>query len=249
MAAEGWIPCLHFVDVFWRPAIAARVRECVPLSLSTGCIRYGTAAARCRRTLLGYMASGLLVQLYERELGPSIDCHKQVELALLGSHLSQINVEVADRISLRTSPGKVTISRSTAASWRAAPVTAQLRMKPKVRSITTCVLSPKTAIGSSGTERSRIGIAQPADLHRPACIGALPYLARLSSSLICAFSARVLRCRGAAAGWHRRSARPWSANCSPGADDRTPRTASRSSRAREPLAKQPDRVLVRRAIV
>jgi len=41
-------------------------------------------------------------------------CHKQldlrslpqVELALLGSHLSQINVEVADRISLRTSPGQ-----------------------------------------------------------------------------------------------------------------------------------------------
>jgi len=49
-------------------------------------------------------------------------------------------------------------------------------------------------------------------------------------------------------GWRRRSARPWSANRSPGADDRTPRTAFRSPRAREPLAKQPDRVLVRRAI-
>jgi hypothetical protein len=45
-------------------------------------------------------ASGFLVQLDKGELGGSVDSDQQVELALLGSHLSKIDVEVADWIRL-----------------------------------------------------------------------------------------------------------------------------------------------------
>ena len=48
--------------------------------------------------------SGLLVQLYEGELRGPVDCDQQIELALLGAHLGKIDVEVADRISLKLLP-------------------------------------------------------------------------------------------------------------------------------------------------
>jgi hypothetical protein len=37
-----------------------------------------------------------LVQLHEGELGRLVVCHQQVELTLLGPHLGQIDMEVAD---------------------------------------------------------------------------------------------------------------------------------------------------------
>jgi len=51
--------------------------------------------------------SGLLVQLNEGELGGPIDRHQQVKLALLGPHLCQIDVEVADRLRLELRPDRL----------------------------------------------------------------------------------------------------------------------------------------------
>ena len=45
-------------------------------------------------------AGGFLMQFDEGELRGSVDGHEKVELALLGAHLGDIDVEVADRISL-----------------------------------------------------------------------------------------------------------------------------------------------------
>ncbi len=52
-------------------------------------------------------ASGLLVQLHEGELRGPVDCHQQVERALLGPHLGEIDVEVADAVRLELRPHRL----------------------------------------------------------------------------------------------------------------------------------------------
>jgi hypothetical protein len=44
--------------------------------------------------------SGLLVQLYEGELGGAIDAHNQVQAPFLGPDLGTVDVEGAERIAL-----------------------------------------------------------------------------------------------------------------------------------------------------
>jgi hypothetical protein len=54
------------------------------------------------RASLGAGASipvSFVVELSESELGRSINRHKQIELALSGLHLGNIDVEIADRIA------------------------------------------------------------------------------------------------------------------------------------------------------
>jgi hypothetical protein len=48
----------------------------------------------------GHAHGGFLVQLDEGELGGPVDRHEQVEPAFLGTDLGNVDVEVADRISL-----------------------------------------------------------------------------------------------------------------------------------------------------
>ena len=50
----------------------------------------------------------LLVQLGEGELGRAVDGHEEVELALLGPDLGNIDVEEADRIALE--PGALRLA-------------------------------------------------------------------------------------------------------------------------------------------
>jgi len=52
----------------------------------------------------GHALRDLLVQLHEGELGGAIDGHQQVEPALLGPDLGDVDVEVADRVSLELAP-------------------------------------------------------------------------------------------------------------------------------------------------
>jgi len=47
--------------------------------------------------------SGAFDQFHEGELRCAVDGDKQIELALGGTHLSQINMEVADRVAPGTS--------------------------------------------------------------------------------------------------------------------------------------------------
>ena len=62
----------------------------------------------------------LLMQLDKGELGGPVDRHEKVELALFGSHLGNIDVEIANRISLEL--GASGLSPSTSGSrempWR-----------------------------------------------------------------------------------------------------------------------------------
>ncbi len=54
--------------------------------------------------------SGLLVQLDEGELGRAVDGDEQVEPALLGAHLGDVDVKEADRVGLEAgAPGPVAV--------------------------------------------------------------------------------------------------------------------------------------------
>jgi len=104
MAAEWQFLCPHLLDVLWRPAIAGGIGEVRPIVGEHGVdpVRHGRR--EMAQEVASDAASGFLVQLHESALGGSVDGHQQVELALLGSNLGEIDVEVADRIRLELLP-------------------------------------------------------------------------------------------------------------------------------------------------
>ena len=58
----------------------------------------------------GNASGGLLVELDEGELRGPVDPNEQIELALLGADLGDVDVKVADRIGLELAPvGLVTL--------------------------------------------------------------------------------------------------------------------------------------------
>ncbi len=52
------------------------------------------------------LSCGLLMQFGEREFRCAVDGHEEMELALLGSDLGNIDVKIADRIGLEGFPGR-----------------------------------------------------------------------------------------------------------------------------------------------
>src|SRR5215510_3306926 len=72
----------------------------IPLSVRTVWILYGTAAIRASRNAAAEVLSSLPDQLHERELAGAIDSDIEVELAFGGLDLGDVDVEIANRISL-----------------------------------------------------------------------------------------------------------------------------------------------------
>lgn len=68
-------------------------------------IRHG--CSEVSQEVAGNPTGGLFVQLDERELRGPVDRHQQVKLALLGPHLGQIYVKVADRVRLELRPHRL----------------------------------------------------------------------------------------------------------------------------------------------
>jgi hypothetical protein len=104
VAAERQALRPHRFDVVGCPAIAGRIGEMrsIVSEYDVDPVRYGRGEVA--QEVASDPASGFLVQLYKGELGGSVDGDQQVELSLLGSHLSEIDVEVADWIRLELLP-------------------------------------------------------------------------------------------------------------------------------------------------
>jgi hypothetical protein len=68
------------------------------------CIFHGPATARAPREISCDATGRLLTKLEEDELESSVDCDKQVELALLCSGFGDVDVEVADRVAFEPGP-------------------------------------------------------------------------------------------------------------------------------------------------
>ncbi len=107
MAAERQLLYPHLLDVLGRPAVAGRVGKVrtIVSEHRVDPVRHG--CGQVPQEVAGNPAGGLLVQFDERELGRPVDRYQQVELALLGPHLGQIDVEVADRVLLELLSGRL----------------------------------------------------------------------------------------------------------------------------------------------
>src|SRR5690606_11166304 len=101
---EGQLLRPHLLDVLGRPAIAGRVSEVRAVIGEHRVDLVGHGGSESSEEIAGYSPGGLLVQLDERELAGAINGHQQVEAALLGADLGDVDVEVAERIALELAP-------------------------------------------------------------------------------------------------------------------------------------------------
>lgn len=85
---------LAFLDVFRRPAIAGRIGEVCAVIGEHRVDAARHSGSEVAQQVRGDPTGGFFVQLEEGELRGPVDRDQQVELALLGSHLGQIDVEV-----------------------------------------------------------------------------------------------------------------------------------------------------------
>ena len=90
----------HRPDVLWRPAVAGGVSEVRAVVGQHGVDLVGDGRGEGPQEVGGDAAGGLLVQLDEGELGRAVDGHEEIELALLGPDLGDVDVEEADRVAL-----------------------------------------------------------------------------------------------------------------------------------------------------
>lgn len=104
MAAEWQLLRPHFLDIRRRPAIAVGSVKCVPWSVRDGVDPIWYGCGEVPEEVGSDPAGGFLVQFPKGKSRGPIDRPQQVKLALLGPHLSQIDVEVADRIRLELFP-------------------------------------------------------------------------------------------------------------------------------------------------
>jgi hypothetical protein len=73
----------------------------MPLSVRTVWTLYGTALMRAQE-VASDLRRGFLMKLDEGEFGRPVDGDEEVELAFGGSHLGDVDVEVADRVGLES---------------------------------------------------------------------------------------------------------------------------------------------------
>ena len=108
VAEEGLFVCLHLPDVLWRPAVPARLGEVRAVVGEHGVDLVGNGGDEVTKEVARDAPRCLLVQLDEGELGRAVDGHEEVELALLGPDLGDVDMEEADRVALE--PGALRLA-------------------------------------------------------------------------------------------------------------------------------------------
>jgi hypothetical protein len=104
MAAEGQLLRPHLPDVLRRPAIAGRIGEVRAVVGEHRVDLVGHCSSKSPKEVTGDAPGRFLVQLDEGELGRAINGYQQVETALLGTDLGDVDVEVAERVALELAP-------------------------------------------------------------------------------------------------------------------------------------------------
>jgi hypothetical protein len=100
----------HRPDLDRDQVSPARSVKWVPLSVRTVWSRQATASIRPAQEVGGGPARHLLVQFDEGELRRPIDRDDGMEPALSGSHLGDVDMEIADRISIQLALGRAFVS-------------------------------------------------------------------------------------------------------------------------------------------
>ena len=97
---KGTFSCPHRPDVLGRPAVAGWVGEVGAVVGEHGVDLVGHGRDEATKEVARDTPRCLLVQLDKGELGRAVDGDEEVELALLGPDLGNVDVEEADRVAL-----------------------------------------------------------------------------------------------------------------------------------------------------
>jgi len=97
----------HVLDLVRRPGIAAGLGEVGAIVGEHGVNPIGHGRDQVSKEVAGNAAGDPLMPLNEGELGRAVDRDQQRELALLGPHLREVDVEEADRVALELGPPRL----------------------------------------------------------------------------------------------------------------------------------------------
>jgi hypothetical protein len=92
--------CPHFPDVCWRPAAASWISELNAVVGENSVEIVRNSSNEIVQELLRDGIGRLLMKLDISKLAGSVDCHEQMELAFSGSDFGNVDMKVANWISL-----------------------------------------------------------------------------------------------------------------------------------------------------
>ena len=106
MREEGLLVSDHVPDFSRGPGAAGGIGEVGPVVGKDGVDPIGDGPDEAAQEVCGRAAGHLLVQFDEGELRRPVDRDDEMELALSGSDLGDVDLEIADRIGLELAPGR-----------------------------------------------------------------------------------------------------------------------------------------------
>jgi len=105
-ACEGPPVGDHLLDFGWGPSIAGGIGEVGSIISEDGVDPIGDSLDEAAQEVRGGAARHLLMQFDEGELRGPVDCDDEMELALSGSNLGDVDMEIADRVGLEFALGR-----------------------------------------------------------------------------------------------------------------------------------------------
>ena len=96
----------HLLDLGWGPGFAGGVGEVGSVVGEDGVDFVGDGGDQAAQEVRGRAARHLLVQFDEGELRGPINRDDEIELALNGSNLGDVDMETADRVGLELTLGR-----------------------------------------------------------------------------------------------------------------------------------------------
>jgi hypothetical protein len=130
-------------DLGWGPSLAGGVGEVGSVVGEDGVDLVGDSLDQVAQEARGGAAGHLLMQFDEGELRRSVDCDDEMELALRGSDLGEVDMKIADRVGL-----ELAFRRSFAFDLRQArdPVALEAAMQRRARQMWNCRLKRLEAV-------------------------------------------------------------------------------------------------------
>ena len=133
----------HLLDLGWGPGFAGGIGEVGSVVGEDRVDFIGDGGDQATQEISGGPPRDLLVQFDEGELRRPIDRDKEIELALSGSNLCDVDMGIADRVSL-----ELTLGRSLAFDLRQPrdPMALQAAMQRRARQMRNCRLKRVEAV-------------------------------------------------------------------------------------------------------
>ena len=127
----------HLLDLGWGPGFAGGIGEVGSVVGEDGGDLVGDGGDQAAQEVCSRFARHLLVQFDEGELRGPVDRDDEIELALSGSDLGEVDMEIADRIGL-----ELALRRGFAFDLRQArdPVALKASMQRRARQMRDCRL-------------------------------------------------------------------------------------------------------------